>query len=189
MSQSRNKILKIFSECCQPNVCSAHLPHLLLVCDSQLCNKPSCLLYDECKVSKEWPKSNTSINISHQNMQVSNCIEKDISNLFQTHYQSSACIPWPREFLQLQPGWRHAATAGHPCQKKGGFWLLTLQGVFIGVKTLRTRIIIINVFSGRKAPPVPHKSLRVPHKSLRNREDNCLQSNVSFCWCFALKWI
>ena len=67
------------------------------------------------------------------------------------------------------------------------FEFLTLQGVFIGVKTLRTRIIIINVFSGRKAPPVPHKSLRVPHKSLRNREDNCLQSNVSFCWCFALK--
>ena len=55
----------------------------------------------------------------HQNMQVSNCIKKDISILFQTHYRSSACIPWPGEFLQLQPWW-HAATPGHQCQETGG---------------------------------------------------------------------
>ena len=60
-----------------------------------------------------------SQSLSYQNVQVSNCIEKDISILFQTHYRSSACIPWPGEFLQLQPWW-HAATPGHQCQETGG---------------------------------------------------------------------
>ena len=57
----------------------------------------------------------------HQNMQVSNCIKKDISILFPTHYRSSACLPRPGEFFQLQPGGRHAATTGHQCQEKGSF--------------------------------------------------------------------
>ena len=57
----------------------------------------------------------------HENMQVSNCIEKDISILFPTHSRSSACFARPGDFLQLQPGGRHAATTGHQCQEKGGF--------------------------------------------------------------------
>ena len=45
------KYRKYFLDSCQSSVCPAHFPNLLLVCNGQLCYKPNCLLYNECKVS------------------------------------------------------------------------------------------------------------------------------------------